>query len=128
MTAGLPGSGIGGLYYLALVVVMPFREIWLTLRGRSSAARWRFVARSLGLAVGIVLALYGTSWLVREGFELLIATDVFGPALRRTVFNATGISSRLAAYTALGLLGGVLCGTALVARLVRPLPGAPGTR
>jgi len=120
MTAGLPGTGIGGLYYLLLVAVMPFREAWLTLRGRSSLARWRFVAKNLFVAAGIVLALYGMSWVVRGGFDLLIDLRLLNAGLHRTVFNATGISSRMAAYTALGLLGTVLGGAALVARFARP--------
>ena len=28
MIAGLPGAGIGGLYYLCLVLLMPIREAW----------------------------------------------------------------------------------------------------
>ena len=39
--AGLPGTGLGGLFYLLLAFWMPFAELPRTLRGRSSRARWR---------------------------------------------------------------------------------------
>lgn len=62
MKAGLPGVGIGGLFYVLLVAWMPFREVWLTLQGRSSARRWRRrVAGQVGLAAGILAAL-GAEW------------------------------------------------------------------
>ena len=44
MFAGLPGTGIGGIFYLLLTLWMPVHELYLTARGRSSAERWRFIA------------------------------------------------------------------------------------
>src|SRR5215213_9277464 len=49
MAAGIPGVGIGGIFYLASALVMPLREIALVLRGTpgaGSAARWRPIARA----------------------------------------------------------------------------------
>lgn len=133
MTAGLPGTGIGGLFYLVLVALMPFREAWLTLRGRSSPARWRFVARSVALASGIVIALFGMSWLVRRGFALLVAAGAVGPGSLRTALDVSGVWSRVAALTAFGLLAAVLGAAALAARLARgtrprAVSGADGVR
>jgi hypothetical protein len=66
VTAGLPGSGIGGLYYVLLVLWMPFREFWLVLRGRGSRRRWGMVARQLSMAAGIFTALSGEAWLLKR--------------------------------------------------------------
>jgi hypothetical protein len=45
MGAGIPGTGMATLFYLVSAVVMPLRELVLTLQGRSSWARWRLVCR-----------------------------------------------------------------------------------
>jgi hypothetical protein len=52
--AGLPGTGLGGLFYVLLALWMPVAELHATLHGRSSRARWRLVGAQLALACGIV--------------------------------------------------------------------------
>jgi hypothetical protein len=59
--AGLPGTGLGGLFYLALAFWMPLAELPRTLRGRSSRARWRHVATQFALACGIVASVAGAA-------------------------------------------------------------------
>lgn len=63
MTAGLPGTGLGGLFYLILSLLMPLRELYLTARGRSSRARWRFVLTQLAIALGIIAAMVASATL-----------------------------------------------------------------
>jgi hypothetical protein len=74
MTAGLPGTGIGGVFYLLSALVMPFSELAKTVRGRSSWSRWALVIRQFGMAVGIVTGM----WLlgVLLGFLLKARPDV----------------------------------------------------
>ena len=60
MTVGLPGAGIGGLFYLAGALLMPVRSLALTLTGRGHEARWRLAFRQSGMAVGILAALWLT--------------------------------------------------------------------
>lgn len=72
MFAGLPGVGLGGLFYVLLVCWMPVRELWRLARGRSSLARWAFVGGQVGLVAGIVAALWAEAWTIRwliEGVE-----------------------------------------------------------
>ncbi len=64
MNAGLPGTGVGGLFLILIALWMPFRELYRTFRGQSSGARWRFVALQLGLALSVILSLLATYWLV----------------------------------------------------------------
>lgn len=64
MTAGMPGAGLGGLLYIILALLMPVRELYLTVRGRSSAQRWRLVLQQLAIAVGIVASVLATALLV----------------------------------------------------------------
>ena len=69
---GLPGTGIGGFLYILLGFAMPFVELYFTACGRSSRARWKRVLAQFGIALGIVLSIEATGWLLRIalGFEV----------------------------------------------------------
>jgi len=54
MFAGLPGIGVGTLFYVLMAVWMPFREMPRVFAGRSSVTRWQLIARQLCYAAGIV--------------------------------------------------------------------------
>ena len=58
MTAGLPGTGIGGVFYLVSALFMPFVELFRTLRGESSIARWILVLRQLSMAGAIMTGMW----------------------------------------------------------------------
>jgi hypothetical protein len=64
MTAGIPGAGIGGLFYILSALWMPFCEGWALLHGQSTAPRRALVARQLALAIGIVISMGGAAWLI----------------------------------------------------------------
>src|SRR5215207_7225971 len=64
MTAGLPGSGIGGLFYLLSALFMPLRELWRALRSRSRPERPVLALQQAGLALGIIAALWWTGWAI----------------------------------------------------------------
>lgn len=59
--AGLPGTGLGGLFYLVLAFAMPLVELPRTLRGRSSRARWHRIGSQVALAGGIAMSVAGTA-------------------------------------------------------------------
>ena len=58
---GLPGTGLGGLFYVLLAMAMPPVELYRTLRGRSSIARWRQVGARFAIACGVVTATLGSA-------------------------------------------------------------------
>jgi len=60
VTAGLPGTGIGGLFYLISALLMPFREAFLVLSGRGNRARGQLALQQCGLAVTILGAVWVT--------------------------------------------------------------------
>jgi hypothetical protein len=64
MTAGLPGAGIGGLFFVLSAYFMLVVEITRTVRGRSSLARWGLVLRNVGIATAMIMAVTVTIWLV----------------------------------------------------------------
>ena len=59
MVAGVPGAGVGGMFYLVCAFVMPVKEIVLTLLGKSNVSRWKVVWLHFCLASGIL----GSLWL-----------------------------------------------------------------
>ena len=63
MTAGIPGAGIGGLFYLASTILLPARNLVRRLRGRSHTA-WRDQAFVVALTAGILGALWATGWIL----------------------------------------------------------------
>jgi len=69
--AGLPGTGLGGLLYLLLVVLMPVREFWMLVSGRSAWARWMVVGRMSAMGGAIMLSLVGEWWLLAKCFKLV---------------------------------------------------------
>jgi hypothetical protein len=66
MTAGLPGTGIGGIFYLLLAVYMPVCEFFKTLQGKSTLKRWGGVTVQLLFVVGILSAMWGEVWLLNR--------------------------------------------------------------
>ena len=61
MNPGLPGAGIGGLFYVLSALCMPICELWRLRRGQTSG-RWPLVAKQFGIAVGIIAAMSGAFW------------------------------------------------------------------
>src|SRR3954463_3972003 len=60
VTAGLPGTGIGGLFYLISALMMPFREAFRALVGRGDRARGQLALQQGGLALTILGAVWVT--------------------------------------------------------------------
>jgi hypothetical protein len=55
MSAGLPGFGLGGLFFILSALIAPAVESWRTIRGRSSAAARRQVGRQFAIAVTMIV-------------------------------------------------------------------------
>ena len=60
MSAGLPGIGLGGLFFILSALLAPLVEIARTLRGTSSVDAWIGVARNFVLAVVMIVAIEAT--------------------------------------------------------------------
>lgn len=65
MTAGLPGIGIGGIFYLICALIMPLIEVVLTIQGKSNAERWLLVGRQFGFLCLILAGFWVTGELIR---------------------------------------------------------------
>jgi hypothetical protein len=61
MSPGLPGTGIGGLFYILSALWMPVCEVWRRWRGDATRP-WPLVARQFAIAVGVVAVMTGVFW------------------------------------------------------------------
>ena len=64
----MPGTGLGGLLYILLVALMPFRELWMVLTGRSTWTRWKAIGLMVAMGGAIGLCLAGEWWVLAHGF------------------------------------------------------------
>ncbi|MFI5403213.1 MAG: hypothetical protein ACHQ1G_09770 [Planctomycetota bacterium] len=109
MTAGIPGTGLGGLFYFLLIVLMPFREFVLTLRRRSSLARWGRVGFHLLILAAMLSILWGEAWLLDRVLAVFRGHDGQHPV--REMFLKTG---QVAAITSVVVLTTLLVGVAVL--------------
>jgi hypothetical protein len=110
MTVGLPGTGIGGLYYFVLVLLMPLRETWLTLRGRGSVERWKQVGVYWCFLLTILGVLWAESWLLEQSVSWLQQT----PWLSLTIGNAEAGKSMVLSVGQVAAIGSILTLTAIL--------------
>lgn len=64
MTAGLPGAGIGGLFYLASTLILPIRSLTRRLRGQPDSVSPKQLAHSVLMVSGIIGGLWLAGWLL----------------------------------------------------------------
>ena len=106
MTVGLPGTGIGGLFYLVTAFLMPVHELGLTLRGRSNYKRWRSVVLQVALAGGIIGGLWATAWSLTRLCPVAMHTTMQAARLR--LVSTLGVTPALiTGIILIGLLLGV---------------------
>jgi prepilin-type N-terminal cleavage/methylation domain-containing protein/prepilin-type processing-associated H-X9-DG protein len=64
MTVGLPGTGIGGIFYILLSVYMPLFQLRRSLNGGNKPHHLKMVASAMSLSAVIILSLYGEARLL----------------------------------------------------------------
>ena len=125
MTAGLPGAGIGGLFFILSAYFMLFVELQRTVRGRSNLARWRVVLRNVAIASAMVAAVTVVVWIVhRLAYPPSPQRGAGGNDSDGTVETLLPFSPVL---VALGVLAAVLGGAYLL-RFVTGRRGLPQKR
>jgi hypothetical protein len=112
MSAGLPGLGLGGLFFIFSALLAPFPELWRTLRGRSDLASWKAIGRQLAQALAMVAAIDLT---LRLTYVVLSAIGAGDPP---AADEATVLPLNLIGITT-GLLVLVLCGAKLAELTLR---------
>lgn len=88
MIAGLPGTGLGGIFYLLAALVVILREGWGWVRGDTSQRGFRFVLRLSVMTCLILLVLVGTYWLL-DSVLALTAPAADAPSANVTTHAVT---------------------------------------
>ena len=94
--AGLPGTGLGGIFYALLIVWMAVREAWLSSRGVSERGRWTRIARLGAILAGIVAALWLEGWVLLRLFGFGLLGDVAATSRGRSLAAVEAIVPALA--------------------------------
>jgi hypothetical protein len=75
--AGIPGGGVGGVFFLISALLMPAIELLRTIRGESSRARWRVVVRNAAIAAAMLASMAGTHWALKRLDFTTLRDDLF---------------------------------------------------
>src|SRR5688572_23250672 len=123
MNAGLPGAGIGGMFYMVSAILMPFHAAHRTIRRRRDPrlaaqppVQWGGVFRQFLIAIGIIGALWLTGWGL--GTVLTAQPSAFGEMQSRTTGRTLPNVIKLGA---LFLSLGTLCVVLLAVQIGRLL-------
>ncbi len=109
MIAGLPGTGIGGLFYLLSALLMPVRELWRASIGTGQSSDRRLALRQSGMA----LAIMGAIWLTGLALTLLHVGNMASPTGALRIFYITP------ALISFGTLTLVLLGVEVVSASIK---------
>lgn len=126
MTVGIPGVGFGGIFYLIGALFMPVREVVRTARGESNVERWIVVATQWSLAAGILVALWGTGWVLGHVLPAaVIATTAARGRPAAASYNVLKVSALAAS---LGMLATLIVAVRIAHLVLRRRGGIPAQR
>lgn len=66
MNVGLPGTGIGGIFYLLSIFFILGYEIYLAIRGKSNRKRWQAVQEQVFIASTMIAMAVATNYIMSE--------------------------------------------------------------
>ena len=96
MSAGLPALGLGGMFYMLLIVWMVLRELARKAAGDSSRpSRWPFIGKMVVIGLLMVLAAFAEALFIRGALDRTVA---FIPGSAKFVYT-TSISFALLMLT-----------------------------
>lgn len=127
MTPGIPGTGIGGLFYILSALFMPLVEISNRIRFRDRATPWRQITTQFAIASGILVALAVTAWFILPApavapeVETVIALPM--TELTETDSHTNDVVKMLFIFGTLGVLLFVLSLVQVLRYVVKRDPG-----
>ncbi len=117
MTAGLPGTGLGGLYYLLSILLMCAKEVVHRIRGTGDRAKSRIAREQVLILAGAMVTLWLNGMAIQYLLHLL-SRHVAGPGGRGlpslSQAAATGLPVNVLAVSV-----GVLAGLLLLVQVLR---------
>ncbi len=126
MTVGVPGTGIGGMFYLVSALVMPLRQAYRSLRRRPSSGKWRVIAGQTAMAGAILAAIWVTGWLL--GIAITASAAIVRPPHLLAGAHPGTVLRTAALVLSVATLAAVLLGVELLRLWVHRGAGEAGSR
>ncbi|HUH12226.1 MAG TPA: hypothetical protein VMK65_03920 [Longimicrobiales bacterium] len=121
MSIGLPGTGVGGLFYIMGALWMPVQEGWRAVRRRPGPRQWRAALLQGGMALSIVAGIWLAGWLL--GLVLLPGIgEGPGPAAGAAAERTRNVLQAVAVVGTIGILTAVLAAVQLLRLVARRRP------
>jgi hypothetical protein len=100
MTAGMPGAGLGSVFYLISAIAMPFRELAGALLRPNESRRWELAIRQAALAGCVMGGMWITGLVVGNLIAHSVATPTTATTLLARVRSVSGSENvvRFAAF------------------------------
>ena len=127
MTAGVPGAGIGGLFYLACALLMPVRALLGAARGTRATHGAIFVARHAAMAAAMLGSIWVAGWLLGLALGWWTTTPALAAGTPTGAEVPRVIGRAMVALT-VGTLVGVLLLVELLRLIVPRGPAREGRR
>lgn len=105
MSAGLPGLGLGGLFFIFSALLAPFRQLLQTFRGRSRAGDWAVTGRQFAQATVMVAAI-----------DLALRLTYLGIAAAGLGNTPSAVSATVIPLTLIGITSALLVGVLATAK------------
>lgn len=111
MTAGVPGSGIGGFFYLLSALLMPVNETVCICRNKSSRKSRKVVVRQVLNALGVLAGVWLTGWFISRAIFVVSSHGAKGVnggvALKPWVSPVCGLVSLLGVFLVVQVLSSI---------------------
>jgi hypothetical protein len=105
MFAGLPGIGVGTLFYVLMAFWMPVRELPRVFQGTSSVTTWKIILRQMFYAVSIIVTVM---------FAERVLMAVLGVSSVKPFSPATWLHSELGTHASGSILAAPIMASVLL--------------
>jgi hypothetical protein len=105
VSAGLPGLGLGGLFFIFSALLAPFRQLLRTFRGQSRAGDWAMIGRQFAQATVMVAAI-----------DLALRLAYLGIAAAGIGNTPSAVSATVIPLTLIGITSVLLVGVLATAK------------
>jgi hypothetical protein len=105
VSAGLPGLGLGGLFFIFSALLAPFRQLLQTFRGQSRAGDWAMIGRQFAQATVMVAAI-----------DLALRLTYLGIAAAGLGNAPSAVSATVIPLTLIGITSALLVGVLATAK------------
>ncbi len=116
MTAGLPGTGLGGMYYLLSILLMCAKEVVHRIRGTGDRVKSRIAREQILILAGAMVTLWLNGMAIQYLLHLLSRRPGGGggPSLSQAAASSLPVN-------ALAVSVGILAGLLLLVQVLRLL-------